>query len=300
MRAVDLFAGFGGFTAGAEMAGAEVVWAANHWPIAVEVHSANHPNVEHVLQDLQQADWSSLPKYDLLLAAPACQGHSEASQPKRRPYHDAMRSTAWAVVACAEATRPRAILVENVPAFQRWTLFDVWLSALAKLGYKTRVQTILASRCGVPQRRERVIITATLRRAVSVVDLNTPEPAFEQCLDPSASGWRPIDEAGADARERMKAASKRHHRCLVQHVTGHRGILLSEPIRTITTKMSWCLVDGDAYRWLTPRELARGMGFPDSYVLPDTIAPVHLVKGLGNAIPPQVAGTAIRQVMAAA
>lgn len=56
--------------------------------------AANHPETEHVCQDLRQADWTSLPRFDLLWASPACQGYSTASQPKRRAYHDAMRATA--------------------------------------------------------------------------------------------------------------------------------------------------------------------------------------------------------------
>ena len=80
MRAVDLFAGAGGFSTGAELAGARVVWAANHWPAAVECHSANHPHVEHVCQDLRQADFSTLPAFDLLLAS-----------------HDSMNTMSWSV-----------------------------------------------------------------------------------------------------------------------------------------------------------------------------------------------------------
>ena len=41
MKAIDLFAGAGGFSTGASMAGIEVVWAANHWPAAV-VHFVAH------------------------------------------------------------------------------------------------------------------------------------------------------------------------------------------------------------------------------------------------------------------
>jgi hypothetical protein len=119
MKAIDLFAGWGGFTLGAEQAGVRVVWAANHWPLAVEAHARNHPHTEHACQDLRQADWTRLPAYDLLLASPACQGHSQASQPKRRAYHDAMRATAWAVVDCADVTEPRAIVVENIAKFER-------------------------------------------------------------------------------------------------------------------------------------------------------------------------------------
>ena len=59
MKAIDLFAGGGGFTEGAEQAGCEVVLAANHWPAAVATHAANHPRAKHVCQDLQQADWTA-------------------------------------------------------------------------------------------------------------------------------------------------------------------------------------------------------------------------------------------------
>ena len=79
MRVVDLFAGLGGATAGAEQAGARVVWAANHNPLAVKYHAANHPLAVHVCQDLKQADWSEVPEHDLLWASPSCQGHSSAA-----------------------------------------------------------------------------------------------------------------------------------------------------------------------------------------------------------------------------
>lgn len=57
MVAIDLFAGAGGFSTGAVMAGCSVAWAANHWPTAVEWHAATHPSTVHACQDLQQADF---------------------------------------------------------------------------------------------------------------------------------------------------------------------------------------------------------------------------------------------------
>ena len=152
MKAIDLFAGWGGFTTGATAAGVRVVWAANHWPVAVAVHSANHPETEHVCQDLRQADWTTLPRFDLLLASPACQGHSRASQPKRRVYHDAMRATAWAVVDCADVTEPRAIVVENVTDFLRWRLYPEWRAALERIGYRLTELRVLAADHGVRRR----------------------------------------------------------------------------------------------------------------------------------------------------
>lgn len=294
MIAVDLFAGWGGFTTGAEQAGVRVVWAANHWPLAVSTHAANHPGVEHACQDLRQADWRALPRFDLLLASPACQGHSPASQPGRRPHHDALRATAWAVIDCVEVTSPRAAIIENVLAFRSWTLFPLWLEALRRLGYVVGVHRVDASRLGVPQRRARLFVTAT-RRPVAIAVPAAPEPAFGPCVDWDAPGWRSVRLASPGAQRRIAALRTRHLRGLVQHVTGHRGVPLDEPIRTITTKDHWAIVDGDRYRPLTIRELARGMGFPESFTWP-VASRASTIRGIGNAVCPPVARDIVRRI----
>jgi len=298
MRAVDLFAGFGGFTEGAEQAGVRVVFAANHWRLAVEAHARNHPSTEHSCQDLRQMDWTSLPDYDLLLAGPACQGHSTASQPKRRQYHDSMRATAWAVVDCVEVTQPRALIVENVPAFGRWQLFHLWWAALGQLGYRLEQMHLTASNHGVPQRRKRLFIVGT--RTGAKITLNQEgkeEPAFGPCVDWDAGHWRSVSKAGRAVQGRIARAQRVHGpRCLTQHVTGHPGVSLDEPIRTITTKDQWAVVDGRYYRPLTIRENARAMGFPEHYEWPAESTRTDAIRGLGNAVCPPVARDLIREV----
>ena len=303
MIAVDLFAGFGGATEGARQAGVHVAWAANHSPLAVQVHAANHPETEHVCQDLRQADWTSLPRFDLLWASPACQGHSTASQPKRRVHHDAMRATAWAVVDCADTCEPRALIVENVTSFKRWRLFDTWTEALRRLGYTLSFHSLNASAHGVPQRRERLFVVGLRNgRSLQMPISLSSEPSFGLRVESCVPGWRPIHQARPGASQRMRDASHRFKggACLVQHVTGHRGIPLTEPIRTITTKDQWTLVAHDQYRWLTLRELARGMGFPDSYTWPDKLSRAKVIQGLGNAVCPPVARDLIAAVREAA
>jgi len=297
IRAVDLFAGWGGFTQGAQDAGVDVVWAANHWPLAVHVHSTNHPGAVHECQDLQQADWTALPAFDLLLASPACQGHSTASQPKRRRYHDALRATAWAVVDCADATEPSAIIVENVPSFRNWRLFPLWCEALQLLGYHVQDMELTASHHGVPQRRRRLFIVATRRQCSLKLPSSSVEPAFGPCIDWDVDGWRPVTAASTGARKRIAKGRANHGaRFLTQHVSNHPGVPLDQPIRTVTTKDQWAVVDGDRYRPLTMRELARGMGFPESYVWPGDLRRRDVVQGLGNAVCPPVARDLITAV----
>jgi len=301
MKAIDLFAGWGGFTLGAEQAGVDVQWAANHWPLAVEAHALNHPSAQHACQDLRQADWSALPEYELLLASPACQGHSQASQPKRRRYHDALRATAWAVVDCADITGPKSIIVENVVDFRRWRLYPTWRSALETLGYTLQEMVIRASEHGVPQRRDRLFIVAS-RSGKKIEMQPSPEVAFGPCIDwDSTAPWKRVSESTPRVRERVAKGRGNHgKRFLTQHVTGHPGVGLGEPIRTVTTKDQWAIVDGAYYRPLTVRENARAMGFPDTYAWPEGATRKDAIKGLGNAVCPPVARKLVQRVVEAA
>ncbi len=316
MRAVDLFAGFGGFSLGASQAGAEVVLAANHWQLAVDAHRANHPETLHVCQDLNQANFHTFPDHDLLLASPACQGHSRAAQPSRKndrsiaSKHDALRSTAWAVINCVEAKRPYAVIIENTIDFRNWELYDLWLMAMERLGYAVEQHLAVASRFGVPQRRKRLIIVATRsKNPLGLVLPTAPEPGFGPCIDwedahvdRTEDGWRQICDKPLPVQRRIAKARARGlgERFLTQYVSNHPGVPLDEPIRTITTKIQWGVVDGDRMRMLRIREHARAMGFPDDYRWPDSSTKRQQIRGLGNAIVPAVAKWFTERVMEAA
>ncbi len=201
MKAIDLFAGFGGFSTGAKLAGVEVVWAANHWPDAVRWHEANHPGAIHVCQDLHQANWAEVPAHDLLLASPCCQGHSKArGKSNGNPEHDASRSTAWAVVSAAEYHRPDAALIENVPEFLQWTLYPAWEKAMNDLGYQLSPHVVDCADLGVPQNRIRLFIVATKSRTPMVLNLpaenHRPAASF---IDMDAGRWSPIEKPGRAA-----------------------------------------------------------------------------------------------------
>lgn len=303
MTAIDLFAGAGGFTSGALLAGVDVLWAANHWQQSVDVHRANHPDVEHACQDLQQYNWRRCPDHDLLLASPACQGHSEAGQPGRgRPGVEERqqldRNTAWAVVACAETKRPRTILVENVRPFQRWALLPAWISALELLGYCVCQHLFDAADWGVPQNRVRVVISARLGEPLELVSPGLEHRGFGECIDWHAGEWKPLKSKSWGVQSRVKAGRARGlgTRFLTHYVTGHKGRALSRPIGCITTKDQWAVVKGGKIRMLSLTEARRAQDFEDDYHLPDTRN--VCIRMLGNAIPVRFARGLVEQAVA--
>lgn len=298
MRVVDLFAGAGGFSEGARLAGAEVVWASNHNPVAVEYHRANHPGTIHVCQDLHQADFTQLPPYDLLLASPACQGHSPASQPQRLAKHDADRSTAWAVVSCLDATMPRAVIVENVPAFRRWRLYRVWRSAIEELGYHVQEIELCAADHGAPQNRRRLFVYAS-RAGARIRPVGSPGATARSFMDlaEGGKGWAPVADKPDGVRLRVSRARPRFGRdpFLVHYSRDHRGRSLDRPIATVTTKHQWALCIGDQIRMLRAPEYQAAMGFRASYRVPAAVT--KAVKLLGNAVPPPLACAVVRASM---
>jgi DNA (cytosine-5)-methyltransferase 1 len=304
MKAIDLFAGLGGWSTGARMAGVDVLWAANHWPAAVEWHSQNHPGAIHVCQDLHQADWSRVPAHDLLLASPCCQGHSKArGKSSGNPQHDASRSTAWAVVSALEYHRPQAGIVENVPEFLDWALFPAWSAAVKALGYQLSPHVVDCADLGVPQNRVRMFIVCTRSRAPLKLSL----PKYEHVPATSFIGfdndnWSPIERTGrATATLERVAAGRRDFggRFLFSYYGNTKtGRSIDRPIGTITTRDRWAIVDGDRMRMLTANENLAAMSFPAETKRPDNHRlTVHMA---GNAVPPVAGAEIIKALRGAA
>ena len=304
MKVIDLFAGAGGFSEGAKAAGAEVVWAANHWPLAVQYHSANHPDAIHVCQDLHQANWGLVPGHDICLASPACQGHSPA-RGRERPHHDALRSTAWAVVSCLEYHRSSYCIVENVPEFLKWSLYPSWADAIGRLGYSLAPHIIDAADHGVPQHRTRMFLVLT--RSKHPIKLTLPRRAHKpigSVIEWDAHRWNPINKPGRSERTlaRIEAGRREFGDRFVapyySNGSGLKGRSIERPIGTITTVDRWALIDEDRMRMLQPSELRAAMGFRKDYVLPETRREaIHL---LGNAVCPRVATDLIQAIRLAA
>ncbi|MDH3981266.1 MAG: DNA cytosine methyltransferase [Kiritimatiellaceae bacterium] len=304
-KAIDLFAGLGGFTTGARMAGTQVVWAANHWPLAVEFHQLNHPETDHICQDLHQADWSQVPAHDLLLASPACQGHSHA-RGKDRPHHDAARSTAWAVVSAVEYHLPDAGLIENVASFLKWKLYPAWEQAMNALGYSISPHIVDAADHGVPQHRERVFIVAT--KSKHPIKLSLPlrdHVPVSNIIEWDSHNWTPIRKPGRSkntlariSRGRKDIGGDRFVMPYYGSGSGLTGRSLDRPIGTITTRDRWAIVRGDKMRMLKASECRAAMGFDADYKLPDKHK--DAVFMLGNAVCPQQAADFIEKLKKAA
>lgn len=299
--AIDLFAGGGGLTEGAEAAGIDVQWAANHNPIATKYHKLNHPRTEVVCQDLQLANFLDAPKTDIMLAAPCCQGHTPASGKKSNsPSHDKSRNTAMCVVTAAEVHRHKAIFVENVPELRKWALYPAWLHAMGLLGYSVAEHVVDAADYGVPQHRERLLLVCTRSKTpLYLAPEKQPHIPVSTIIEWEEHKWAKVADKVLATRQRAAAGRARFGDTFIMPYygsgSGKTGRSLDRPVGTITTIDRWALVRGDEIRVFQPSENRAAMSFRPDFILPPVKR--QATHMLGNAVPPKLATAFLNEMI---
>ena len=308
LTGIDLFAGLGGFSFGAQQAGLRVTFAINHWLEAVQAHEANMPEVVHVCEDVRKFDWRRAPKHDVMLASPSCKGFTRA-RGKERMEFDAYRATSWGVVEALEVLEPRAVIVENVPEMRDWKLFPAWRAALEGLGYRLTENVLDAADLGVPMHRTRLSVVGTRDRAPpTIANLKKPHTPVSSVLRWDEGAWDYIDPP----RRRRRPLAPRWRQIIEEggRRFGPRFLVpyygstatarsIERPLGSISTKGRFGLVDLDrgAYRMLETAEIRDAMGFPSDVWLPP--GKVSSLLLLGNAVAPPQARHVVSQVLAA-
>ncbi|KVO95523.1 DNA methyltransferase [Burkholderia ubonensis] len=119
---VDNFAGGGGASTGIERAfGRPVDIAINHDGEALAMHAANHPETQHLCEDVFDIHPGFVTQQrpiGLAWFSPDCTHHSKAKGGK--PREKKIRGLAWVTLRWATFQYPRAIALENVEEFADW------------------------------------------------------------------------------------------------------------------------------------------------------------------------------------
>ena len=178
MKALELFAGVGGFRIGLERAGIEVIWS-NQWEPSTRAqhasscYEANFGAEGHDNQDIAMAIDADLngdvtiPSADLLVGGFPCQDYSVAKSLSASAGLEGKKGVLWwEIRRLVETKKPKLVFLENVdrllksPSKQRGRDFAVMLRTLGDLGYVVEWRVVNAADYGFAQRRIRVFIVA--------------------------------------------------------------------------------------------------------------------------------------------
>lgn len=162
MKAIELFAGVGGFRIGLERAGHEVVFA-NEWDkYACDTYDKNFGgSIDR--RDLTTIPATDIPAHDIIVGGFPCQAFSIAGT--RKGMDEARGTLFFEVLRIAKHHQTPYLLLENVKGLLNHDggrTFEVILRALDELGYDCQWQ-LLNSKYVTGQNRERTYVVAHRR-----------------------------------------------------------------------------------------------------------------------------------------
>lgn len=155
MRVGSLFSGIGGFDLGLERAGMSIEWQVENNDRCREVLKKHWPKTP-CHYDITKIDWQFIQPVDLICGGFPCQPFSLAG--KRRGKAD--DRYLWPeVVRCLDALRPTWFVGENVPGLIKMALDQV-CADLESLGYTVWPVCLPACAVDAPHQRQRIWIIA--------------------------------------------------------------------------------------------------------------------------------------------
>lgn len=178
--AVDLFSGAGGLSLGFSRVGFDIVAWVEKDLHASQTLRANHPKSGRALEsvinkpieaisyrDIESRVAQAGAKHvDVLIGGPPCKGFSRSNK-RTRTIENPMNSLYLHFLDYANRLKPRIVIMENVGdirSFAGGQVINDIQSQLACMGYRVNIETLDASKYGVPQVRHRTIIVAHLKK----------------------------------------------------------------------------------------------------------------------------------------
>jgi DNA (cytosine-5)-methyltransferase 1 len=211
----DLLCGAGGSSTGCARAMSDLglemeLVCVNHWPIAIDTHTRNHPQARHYCQDIATVrPHLIVPEgyLDLLMASPTCTHHSVARGGK--PTSDQQRSDPWHIVTWMTELRVKRLIIENVWEFIGWgpidhrtgkpiksrkgEYFRAWIDTIRRLGFDPEWRKLNAADYGDATTRSRFILMARSDSRSISWPMPTHTKMIEGKLElfPGSKAWRP-------------------------------------------------------------------------------------------------------------
>ncbi len=289
IKYIDLFCGIGGFRIAMQEACLEndiipeCVFSSDIDTSCQVSYEANFN--ERPYGDITQINEDQIPDHDILLAGFPCQPFSIIGQ--RQGFNDIRGTLFFDIARILKTKKPKAFVLENVKQLvghDKGKTLKVILSTLKDLGYYVNYAVLNALDYGLPQKRERVIIVG--HREPIFYSFPSPIRPFKPLSEILETKVDPKHIASEYITDKRKFKHKSAYTTSIWH-ENKSGNICSYPYSCALragASYNYLLVNGE--RRLTPREMFRLQGFPDTYKI--VVSDSNARRQAGNAVPVNV------------
>jgi DNA (cytosine-5)-methyltransferase 1 len=298
IRYIDLFCGIGGFRYAAEWALAsrntsgQCVFSCDIDRDAQDAYLANFGERPH--GDITQVAGTDIPDHDLLLGGFPCQPFSIMGE--SRGFEDTRGTLFFDVARILKEKKPAAFVLENVKQLAGHdggrTLSRI-LETLDGLGYHHTHRILNALDFGLPQKRERIVIVGFRKRASFSWPLSpaTMKPLAELLEKDVPDSYYASDYIRKRRLEKCRPTSE--PTIWHENKAGHISAYPFSCALRAGASYNYLLVNGE--RRMTPREMLRLQGFPDTFRIVGNYSQIR--KQTGNAVPVPMIQAVVERVL---
>lgn len=278
---IDLFCGIGGFHIAAENLGMECVFACDIDEEARKAYEHNFGIIPH--GDITSITSKKIPDHDLLCAGFPCQPFSIIGSQKG--FSDPRGGLFFEIARIIKDKKPKAFMLENVrqlASIDRGKTLANIIETLKQLGYFVDFRILNALNFGLPQKRERIVIIGTRK---DIGEFPWPESKLPMKSLRSILEKKPDQKhfvSGKIKRARLEAHTPQTIPSIWHE--NKSGNISSHPFSCALragASYNYLLVNGE--RRLTPREMLRLQGFPDTFEIVCNDSQTR--KQAGNSVP---------------
>ncbi len=285
MRIIDLFSGIGGIRLGFEAHGCTCVFSSDWDKDAQAMYAANFGHLPE--GDITRITPGTIPDHDILLAGFPCQPFSILG--KSQGFEDTRGTLFFNIEEILRVKQPYAFMLENVKQLQGHdggkTLATI-KEKLKTLGYYLHIKVLNALDFGLPQKRERIIIVGFKEDIAFSFPAPSGKPMpLSAILEPEQAIDQSLFASEKIRNDRIKKVKKSVFTPSVWHQNkgGNISMLPYSCALRAGASYNYLLVNGE--RRLSPREMLRLQGFPDSYRIVVSYQAMRKLTGNSVAIP---------------
>lgn len=285
MKIIDLFAGIGGIRLGFEKYGCKSVFSSEWDKDAQIMYERNFG--EKPYGDITEVDPNNIPDHDILLGGFPCQPFSILG--KSLGFADTRGTLFFNIEEILRVKQPYAVFLENVKRLKshdQGQTLRVITSRLEDIGYNVHTRVLNALDFGLPQKRERIFIVGFKEN----IRFQFPKPTgFYKPLSNLLERDEDIDIsllASPEIREnriRKVKGNPVYPSIWHENKEGNVSALPFSCALRAGASYNYLLVNGK--RRLSPREMLRLQGFPESFEINVSYQAMRKLTGNSVAVP---------------
>jgi len=306
---VDLFSGAGGFSLGFKKIGLKISLAIDINHAATRTYSTNFPETIVIEDDIRNITGKDIEyfigkKVDIVIGSPPCEPYTGANplrmkEPLDRLYLDQEGQLTLEYIRLVNELRPKVFVMENVPSIVGTEDLRAAIEyEFKKIGYKIFFNFLKAEDYGNPSRRTRVFISNIELKPPKT---NKKKTVWDAIADLQGRYDVPNNEAQELSEDKIKEIAKLGFDDYLTMFKGSSGKNIPLYIRLNPYDLAPTVLGNSRFihpfenRFLTVREQARLMSYPDDHVFLGSRDEQY--NQVGEAVPVVLSTAIAREIM---